>query len=713
MASINLGTATFASNGSSSYTHKYSGYNGGTWKITGATYDTSTKTVKLTLTYNRSGYNSQGVYVSINNDRKSMGNSANYRAVASGWGSSVGAGEYYAVRKTSTQTVVISSSNTSNIAYLKTDGGASSGEGVTGVTATVSAVVDPSVINGDSLPIHLQAIYSSGWKAINSDRWIGTTGSYSQRLDTTVTFANTIPTYTLDVNGRLDGSDAGNTSGYGTFDVYINGSAVATGVSDYCTAHPQGTTYEIKNISAATGKTYNGVVATGVSGTIDSNLDVRLNFTTNQYYFDLNGSLDGTSQNSISPMGTADITIGGTKVLSGGTDYYQQHPYGSSYTVNNIKTNAGYTYSGNSSYTGTITGATSVSLPYTKNSYTVSYNANGGTSTPSTQTAKYQASVTLASAIARNNSDSNVTITVSYNANGGSGAPSASTGTAVNTTPYTFKNWALNSASGTQYGAGTAYTIPAANSVMYATWNTGTTTRKSNPSITLSSTKPTRSGYNFKGWSTSSTATTASYSAGTAYTFSANTTLYAVWELAQASAWIKQNGAWIQGRVWVKVNGTWVQGKKIHGKVSGTWTDTSSCLDGNTLIYTTRGLTPIKELNINDEVYSYNPDTNMVEISTIGDIQTHKVTESYVIELESGEQIIATQEHPFYVDTNWVTVAELQVGMSLITDKQKQIKITGINLDTAARTVYNIDVIGNDNYYIGNSKVLVHNKGDK
>ena len=266
-----------------------------------------------------------------------------------------------------------------------------------------------------------------------------------------------------------------------------------------------------------------------------------------QQYFDLNGSLDGTAQGSIAPMGTADVTIAGTKVLEDGTDYYTQHAVGSSYTVNDIKANAGYTYTGNSSYTGTIgSSTTAVVLPFTTNSYTVSYNANGGSSTPTTQTAKYNTAVTLASAIARANSDSNVTITVTYNANNGTGAPGNSTGTAVNTTPYTFNKWALNSTSGTQYAAGASYTIPAANSTMYALWTTGTTTRKSNPSITLSSTKPTRSGYVFKGWSTSSTATSASYNAGTAYTFSANTTLYAVWEPStQGNIYIKQNGAWV------------------------------------------------------------------------------------------------------------------------------------------------------------------------
>ena len=73
------------------------------------------------------------------------------------------------------------------------------------------------------------------------------------------------------------------------------------------------------------------------------------------------------------------------------------------------------------------------------------------------------------------------TYTVSYNANGGSGAP-------------------------------------------------GSQTKIQDVALTLSSTKPTRSGYTFLGWATSSSATSAKYSAGGSYTSNAGVTLYAVWK---------------------------------------------------------------------------------------------------------------------------------------------------------------------------------------
>ena len=47
--------------------------------------------------------------------------------------------------------------------------------------------------------------------------------------------------------------------------------------------------------------------------------------------------------------------------------------------------------------------------------------------------------------------------------------------------------------------------------------------------ITLSNTKPSRTGYTFKGWATSSTSSTVSYNPGDTYSTNANLNLYAVW----------------------------------------------------------------------------------------------------------------------------------------------------------------------------------------
>lgn len=61
--------------------------------------------------------------------------------------------------------------------------------------------------------------------------------------------------------------------------------------------------------------------------------------------------------------------------------------------------------------------------------------------------------------------------------------------------------------------------------------------------LTLSTTVPTRAGYNFLGWATSSTATTAQYQPGGSYTANAAATLYAVWQIITYSVTYNGNGA--------------------------------------------------------------------------------------------------------------------------------------------------------------------------
>ena len=148
--------------------------------------------------------------------------------------------------------------------------------------------------------------------------------------------------------------------------------------------------------------------------------------------------------------------------------------------------------------------------------------------------------------------------TIKYNANGGSGAPGNQTkwkgqtlvlsSTKPTRTGYSFLGWSTSSTATTKtWDAGGNYTTDAA-ATLYAVWKANTYTVSYNANggsgapgnqtktygktLTLSSTKPTRTNYNFKGWGTSASATTVSYAAGASYTANAGITLYAVWELA-------------------------------------------------------------------------------------------------------------------------------------------------------------------------------------
>lgn len=223
----------------------------------------------------------------------------------------------------------------------------------------------------------------------------------------------------------------------------------------------------------------------------------------------------------------------------------------------------------------------------TGSGYLVSYNANGGSSTPTSHrstTAKTQTAwntnssgsgtsygskgsytsnsaatlyaiwsssnnaVTLAGAISRSSGQNNYTI--SYNANGGTSTPSSQTLT--RTTPYSFSKWAAGSTSGTQYSAGSSFT-PSSDTMMYAIWSAGTTTGSISLAAAISKSDTYTTGYTvafnanggncstssltvadtvkwtFNKWNTKADGTGTSYSAGAIYSSSANLTLYATW----------------------------------------------------------------------------------------------------------------------------------------------------------------------------------------
>lgn len=165
---------------------------------------------------------------------------------------------------------------------------------------------------------------------------------------------------------------------------------------------------------------------------------------------------------------------------------------------------------------GTMYATASYSIPKLA-SYTVSFNANGGSGAPGSQTKWYGKTLTLSS-------------------------------TKPSRTGYSFLGWSTSStATSATYAAGSSYTANASD-VLYAVWKANTYTVKYNANggsgapasqtktygktLTLSSTKPKRTNYTFKGWATSASSTSVAYAAGASYTKNAAITLYAVWELA-------------------------------------------------------------------------------------------------------------------------------------------------------------------------------------
>lgn len=121
-------------------------------------------------------------------------------------------------------------------------------------------------------------------------------------------------------------------------------------------------------------------------------------------------------------------------------------------------------------------------------------------------------------------------------------------GSATKTISVTFRNFNTDNGDSATKSVSFTVTVPAWTSyaIKYnangGTGAPGGQTKWKDQTLKLSTTKPTRTGYSFLGWSTSSTATSATYAAGGNYTANAAATLYAVWKANTYTVTYNANG---------------------------------------------------------------------------------------------------------------------------------------------------------------------------
>lgn len=256
-------------------------------------------------------------------------------------------------------------------------------------------------------------------------------------------------------------------------------------------------------------------------------------------------------------------------------------------------------YAPGSTYTASVsrssydaaTGSKSVTLnaKWSEKTYAVSFNANGGSGAPSSQTKKYFSDLTLSASIptkegyvfkswntskdgtgtsyaagAAYKTNAAVTLyaqyvpakyAITYNANEGTGAPATQTkthgesatlsSTVPSRTGYAFTRWTTNAdGTGTVYNPGSVYSNDA-DVTLYAQWVEGytvsfdanggtgdiaTQTKYKDQSLTLTSSKPSRTGYTFQSWNTDPNGAGVSYQPGGTYAGNTALNLFAIWK---------------------------------------------------------------------------------------------------------------------------------------------------------------------------------------
>jgi uncharacterized repeat protein (TIGR02543 family) len=531
------GTAT-----DNSYTGTALGYLGGYWQGSTAASQTGffdnvkvvvTSTSSYTVAYNANGgtgsqtdasspYTS-GSTVTVmgaGSIARSCYTFAGWNTKADGSGNDFAVGGTFAIDKDTTLFAKWSTATNYTITY--------DGNGNTGGTAPSTYTGGCGIVslaNGSALTRTGYTL--QGWNTASNgsgtDYVADGTANYTISGNSVTMYAKwSINSYNLVYNGN--GSDGG------TVPVTQNGNYNTTlTVSNAGTMTRAGYTFTGWNSAAdGTGTAY----APGANYTIPaSNATLYAQWVLGTSYTVLyNGN--GNTGGSAPVDGASPYTSGATVTVLNNTGSLVR----TGYSFSGWNTQAG---GGGTSYspdnTFTIGANTTLYAQWTINNYNVVYDGNGNTSgsAPTTQTANYNASVTL-----------------------------SAVGSLVRT-GYTFSGWnTAANGSGTAYAAGASYTIPAANSTLYAQWtinnynvaydgngNTGgtaptTQTANYNSSVTISAVGSlVRTGYTFSGWNTAANGSGTAIAAGANFVIpAANSTLYAQWSISNYNVVYDGNG---------------------------------------------------------------------------------------------------------------------------------------------------------------------------
>ena len=290
--------------------------------------------------------------------------------------------------------------------------------------------------------------------------------------------------------------------------------------------------------NGGTGTMGTQAIATNATANLNTNTFTRSGFTFAGWAITAGGAVGYTNGASYT-MGTANVTLyaqwtaNGTFTVTfdanGGTGTMANQTASSATALSsNSFTRTGYTLAGWARTAGgTVVYTNGASYPFTAkatfyavwtpNSNTITFDANGGTGTMSTQTLATDATANL----------------------------NTNTFTRVG---FTFDGWATTAGGTVAYIDGASYTMGTANVILYAQWTAITysitfdgngftggsmsnQTIASGASASLTLNGFTRTGYAFDGWSTSAIGSVV-YTDGASYTMgTADVTLYAQWSV--------------------------------------------------------------------------------------------------------------------------------------------------------------------------------------
>lgn len=136
------------------------------------------------------------------------------------------------------------------------------------------------------------------------------------------------------------------------------------------------------------------------------------------------------------------------------------------------------------------------------------------------------------------------------------------------------------------------------------------------------------------------------------------------------------------------------------------------CFVAGTKVKTENGYKNIEDIKVGEYVYSYNLDSNNLELKKVINVISSKTIDTYTITIKDKTVEMSPRHQVYIVDKGWTRAYDLEIGDKMLSSNGETIDITNIvykKYDKEINT-YNLTVEGNSNYFVSEIQVLVHNK---
>ena len=136
---------------------------------------------------------------------------------------------------------------------------------------------------------------------------------------------------------------------------------------------------------------------------------------------------------------------------------------------------------------------------------------------------------------------------------------------------------------------------------------------------------------------------------------------------------------------------------------------TTVCFPAGTKVHTQWGLADIEKLEVDVPVLTYNEETDEKEYKKVKKVMRRMTRRMCALELSNGTTIEVTPEHRFFSNGEWTPIEELNVNDTLQLKDNSIVVIENKIIFPTFVEVYNLEIEDNENYYVTEEGVLVHN----